>query len=321
MSHICLLLFVLSCHYFQYTLASQAAGTETLVAVVGEDFVLVGADSSVSQSISLTANNMDKIAILSEPFVWEDPRERSPNAQQTILAAAAGDAADADRLIGLLQAHATMQEYKAPNFGCDVEYPLGGAYNSEPGLTVDSMASLARGQIAASLRNGAPMKVCLLIAGMMPYSASSSSYSTDNESKASALSTSYKAKTYLSEHVQRQIREASWESKSSSSSIHDLAPSAVHGDVTLLSKSLLQPGLYWLDEYGSCQKLQYGAHGFGANFILSILDQGYKPGLTLQEATKLLKDCFQQLRTRYIINSPQPPCIKCVDAKGCRLIR
>jgi 20S proteasome subunit beta 4 len=79
--------------------------------------------------------------------------------------------------------------------------------------------------------------------------------------------------------------------------------------------------LYWLDEYGSLQNIQYGAHGHGSNFILSILDQGYRPNLTLEEATSLLRDCFQQLRTRYVINSPQPPCIKCVDARGSRLIR
>jgi 20S proteasome subunit beta 4 len=79
--------------------------------------------------------------------------------------------------------------------------------------------------------------------------------------------------------------------------------------------------LYWLDEYGSLQNIQYGAHGHGSNFILSVLDQGYRPNLTLEEATKPFRDCFQQLRTRYVINSPQPSCIKCVDARGCRLIR
>ena len=83
----------------------------------------------------------------------------------------------------------------------------------------------------------------------------------------------------------------------------------------------LKPRLYWLDEYGSVQSIQYGAHGYGSNFCLSILDQGYKRHMSLEEAHKLMKECFQQLRTRYVINSPQPPCIKCVDANGIRLIR
>ena len=77
-----------------------------------------------------------------------------------------------------------------------------------------------------------------------------------------------------------------------------------------------------LDEYGSLQRLiQYGAHGYGSNFILSILDQGYKDGMTKVEALEVIKKCFQQLRTRYVINSPQPPCIKILDKDGgCYLV-
>ncbi|EEC49140.1 predicted protein, partial [Phaeodactylum tricornutum CCAP 1055/1] len=63
------------------------------------------------------------------------------------------------------------------------------------------------------------------------------------------------------------------------------------------------PRLYWLDEYGSLQTVPYGAHGHGANFILSILDQGYRPDLDRQQAADLLRRCFAQLRTRYVINS------------------
>eukprot|EP00978_Attheya_sp_CCMP212_P031917 scaffold122425_cov36-Attheya_sp.AAC.2 len=82
-----------------------------------------------------------------------------------------------------------------------------------------------------------------------------------------------------------------------------------------------QPRLFWLDEYGSLQRLQYGTHGHAANFALSVLDQGYRSNLTREEAAELIRSCFRQMRTRYIINSPQPPCIKCVDAHGCQLIQ
>jgi 20S proteasome subunit beta 4 len=337
-----LLFIVLSCQPPQHfwTNASQAAGTETLVAVVGKDFVLVGADSSVSQSISLTASNLDKIAVVSEPFKYGDERQQQlPHGSGgTILAAAAGDAADADRLISMLQAQALIQEYQF-SVGVDVDYydvvkqkqgqdgeedvmtaaPVGDSsyYSSGSSLTVDSVAHLCRGQIARSLRSKAPIQVCLLIAGLQP----------DNGDSSVVMGRGY----FAAEQVQRQVQEAyathRGESSSSIRLVQEAAQAAAKAAAQATSTSTttttttLIPRLYWLDEYGSLQNIQYGAHGHGANFILSILDQGYRPNLTLEEATKLLRDCFQQLRTRYVINSPQPPCIKCVDAKGCRLIR
>jgi 20S proteasome alpha/beta subunit len=327
-----LFLTVWSCRpsHLWTTNASQAAGTETLVAVVGKDFVLVGADSSVSQSISLTASNLDKIAVVSEPFRYGDERPRPPSGG-TILAAAAGDAADADRLIGMLQAQAVIQEYQA-SVGVDVDYydipalersnqdlaaaaapvvesSLGGS------LTVESVAHLCRGQIARSLRSRAPMNVCLLIAGLQPCTASSLDLDSQEDS---VTGNGF----FAAQQVQRQVQEAHATRRGESSSI-PLLPEAAQTAVTstTTTTTTLIPRLFWLDEYGSLQNIQYGAHGHGSNFILSILDQGYRPNLTLEEATKLLRDCFQQLRTRYVINSPQPPCIKCVDARGCRLIR
>jgi 20S proteasome alpha/beta subunit len=305
------------------TLASSAAGTETLVGIVGKDFILVGADSSVSQSISLTASNLDKIAAVSEPFLQTDTRSATPWQQQTIVVAAAGDSADSDRLVGLLQAHATMQEYQS-GVGADVDYYKyrttttttnlkDGDSNddaaTEPGLNVEAMAYLARGQIASALRSRTPLNVCLLIAGMM---------ATSDE-----INTSF-----VAERVQHQTQGA-WTSTSTRSGTPPTAQAVERTDstsmataaATTIGRSALQPRLFWLDEYGSLQNIPYGAHGHGANFCLSILDQGYRPDLSLEEATKLLRDCFQQLRTRYVINSPRPPCIKCVDANGVRLIR
>lgn len=346
LSPLLLLLLVFSCqqqrqHHFAN--ASQAAGTETLVAVVGKDFVLVGADSSVSQSISLTASNLDKIAVVSEPFRYGDERTqqtttrpscpRYGSSSGTILAAAAGDAADADRLIGMLQAQAAIQEYQA-GVGVDVDYidTIIDDYDNSLeqqqkqqqqqlqvesyGLTVDSLAHLCRGQIARSLRSKTPMKVCLLIAGLQPVCR------LDEGNTATTDTTSF-----VADQVQRQVQQAYATRRGESLLVQEakatVAATATAGTTTSTSTTAttLIPRLYWLDEYGSLQNIQYGAHGHGSNFILSILDQGYRPNLTLEEATKLLRDCFQQLRTRYVINSPQPPCIKCVDARGCRLIR
>ena len=123
------------------------------------------------------------------------------------------------------------------------------------------------------------------------------------------------SRSFDAEQVQLQVRRAS------APFLYPAGKPPASEERVALSPSRLQPRLYWLDEYGSLQKIQYSAHGFGSNFILSILDQGYRHDLTCQKAVALIRDCFAQLRTRYVINSPQPPCIKCVDAQGCRIIR
>jgi 20S proteasome alpha/beta subunit len=320
---------ILQSFYFTAIHASSAAGTETLVGIVGPDFIILGADSSISQSIVLTASNLDKIAVIANPFPFGRPSSTSAFTsqyqQQTIVAAAAGDAADADRLLGTLTAHAAIREYEA-SVGCDVdvvdfsEDSARSNLQTPVGLSVEGAARLARGQIASQLRSQTPLKICLLIAGMMPI---------NDLPESSSLLTTEVGVSFTSEQIQRQIQKASSPylangsstSASASTSTSEVVSDSKEKATLLSSPSKLRPYLYWLDEYGSLQKLQYGAHGHGSSFILSILDQGYRPDLTRKEAADLLRDCFNQLRTRYVINSPQKPCIKCIDADGCRLLR
>jgi len=310
----CLILLSFAVVYFcsSSVCASSAAGTETLVGIVGKDFVLLGADSSVSQSIALTASNLDKIAVVAEPFPCGRPSEAEEE-QQTIAAAAAGDAADADRLLSLLTAHAAIREFEM-SVGCDVDFvdcsgsdgnhDTPSLLTTPAGLSVEAVARLARSQIIGRLRSSTPLRVCLLVAGMMQV----------KDRLVNPL-LSPVGSSNGAEQVQLQVKRAS------EPFLYPAGEPPASEERTATSSSKLNPRLYWLDEYGSLQKIQYGAHGFGSNFILSILDQGYRPDLTSQEAVALLHDCFAQLRTRYVINSPQPPCIKCIDAQGCRIIR
>lgn len=287
--------------------ASQAAGQETLVGIVGENFVLLGADSSVSQGLALTASNLDKIAPIVEPF---RPGDGSASLhyfalqQQAIVVAAAGNAAMSDRVVGQLQAYATIHEYDA-SVGCDVRIVDMDMEEStmppraDPGLDVLSAASFARSVLSS---NRPQASVCLLVAGMM------SSNNGDDEDCFD------KEKSNLAKQVQNQVEYAT-------SRIHRSRSSFSLKDSNAdISISPLHPRLYWLDELGSMQRMKYGVHGLGANFCLSILDQGYRQDMTLEEATQLLQDCFEQLRSRYVVNSPQPPCIKCVDRTGIRQI-
>jgi 20S proteasome alpha/beta subunit len=285
---------------------ASAAGKETLVAIVGPDYVMLGADSSISQSIALKASNLDKIAVLVDPFPSGRPDRgtaASPFSQQTIVAAAAGDAADTDRLLLFLAGQSAVREFEA-SVGCDVEFVSCGDTNSlvapfaQAGISVSGVARLARQQIASKLRSATPISVCLLVAGMEPVT---------NEYARSETH-------FAAKQVQMQV------DASSSTLLHPILPASESHRIAKLEHGLV-PRLFWLDEYGSIQQLQYGAHGFGSNFILSILDQGYRSDLNREEAFALLTECFAQLRTRFTFNSPQPPCIKCVDAKGCRLIQ
>ena len=81
------------------------------------------------------------------------------------------------------------------------------------------------------------------------------------------------------------------------------------------------PALFWLDEYGALQRVSYAAHGGMSSALLwSVLDRGYRPNLSLDEAVALLRECLQQLQARSMIASSQF-CVKCLDATGrCRVI-
>jgi 20S proteasome subunit beta 4 len=297
--------------------ASSAAGTETLIGVVGKDYIMIGADSSVSQSIVLTSSDVDKIDVISDPFP-EETRKSQDREQQTMVVAAAGEFADVDRLVSYLRASAAQLEFDA-SIGCDVNI-IDLESNGEerlppmpPGLSVSSLAKLARGTIANKLRSQNPFRLGVLIAGMQ-HEEIGSGY----ESK-EILKSTYPF-SFISEEVQKQIQEVSPTIISRHLEMHNDKVSEPQGGPHDLGKSALRPHLYWLDEYGSLQKLKYASHGLGSNFLLAILDQGYKENLSREQAAELIQSCFNQLQTRYLINSPKPPIIKCIDANGCRRV-
>ena len=43
------------------------------------------------------------------------------------------------------------------------------------------------------------------------------------------------------------------------------------------------PSLYWIDYLGTLQKVTKGAHGYAGYFLYGLLDNKYKPNLTLDE--------------------------------------
>ena len=369
-------LLLVAASIYPAVVSSSAAGQETLIGVVGRDFVILGADSSSSSSVALTSSNLDKIIVLSDPFPVGRRREVETASaehqrvaqsweQQPIAAAAAGDSADADRLLGLLAAHCTVREYEA-GVGCDVEivydgssrWPLSSTTGPESssvasapasaptsaasllrstppsGLDAEAVAHLARAEIAQSLRSRGQLKVCLLIAGMVRAAPLCRRKSADSQrgdkNEMSDSNHSNQEDSTFSARIRRQIEAAasSFGHTAQSTSTSSKSGARYQEDILIETQqqrqqswnSNLVPRLFWLDEYGSIQRLEYGAHGYASNFALSILDRGYRPDMTREEASALVRDCFEQLRTRYVINSPKPPCIKCVDSNGCRLV-
>ena len=176
-----LLLFINSVILFG---AVRGSGQETLIGIRGPDFVVLGADSSLSQSIALTSSNLDKIMVLVDPRPTTEASKLNAHRQQTILAAAAGDPADSDKLLSLLCSHCTIREFEQ-GIGCDVEF-----YNedgelleecSKKGVDALQIAHLARREVSSRLRSRRQLQVCLLVAGLC------SKHSNNNEVLSSSV--------------------------------------------------------------------------------------------------------------------------------------
>mmetsp|Transcript_10483 Transcript_10483/g.12167 ORF Transcript_10483/g.12167 Transcript_10483/m.12167 type:complete len:346 (+) Transcript_10483:89-1126(+) len=310
--------------------SSSVAGQETLIGIVGTNFIILGADSSLSSSISLTSNTIDKIKIIVDPFPHNERLniKNRDDMQQVIAIASAGDTADSERIIGQLSGHASSMEFQ--HIGCDVKCIYRGNNNnlsntmsSPAGLDAESVAYLARGMIASALRSRGQLKTCLLVAGMvrchkkLGHVKECISWEGEEESRGNennAIDTSF------SQRIQKQIQTVTQGYIGTKDDVMGMRKVERQTATEDSQSTFLKPKLFWLDEYGSIQSVEYAAHGLASNFALSILDRGYNSNLSKEEAIDLMSDCFSQLRKRFVINCPEPPCIKCIDANGCKII-
>jgi 20S proteasome subunit beta 4 len=281
--------------------ASTAAGLETLVGIRGKDFVLIGADTAVGPGVIWTATRVDKIA--------------SIGSDSKTLVALVGDAADADFLINLLQARANLYEYQ--NGLGPVDYiRIEKRHNEKEGrpastititttnegneYTVSDIAQLARQQIARQLRSPSQCRVCLLVAGLKE----------NNGNRVEG--------TASIQRLQSQIRQASH--LVGNKLVASASPVSATETALENSNEVVLPQLYWLDELGTMISVPYGSHGVGSMFMNSILDDGYHPNITRKEACALMQKCFQQLRQRYAVQTPQSPILKCIDRDGVHVL-
>lgn len=62
--------------------------------------------------------------------------------------------------------------------------------------------------------------------------------------------------------------------------------------------------LYFMDYLGTLAEIPYGAHGYGAHFVLGLLDKYHRPNMTIEEGEALMIKCFEEVQKRLVINLP-----------------
>ncbi|OMJ78900.1 hypothetical protein SteCoe_21169 [Stentor coeruleus] len=80
-----------------------------------------------------------------------------------------------------------------------------------------------------------------------------------------------------------------------------------------------EPALYYLDYLGVMQKVRKAAHGHAGHFLYGLMDNWWKPDLTLEEGKEIARKCVQQVRTRFLVNQ-QKFIVKVVDKNGITLL-
>jgi 20S proteasome subunit beta 4 len=78
--------------------------------------------------------------------------------------------------------------------------------------------------------------------------------------------------------------------------------------------------LYFMDYMASLSSVNFGAHGYAANFILSVFDRDWKKGLTFDEGMEVVRKCLYELKTRFLISQPVFT-VKVVDQTGTRVVQ
>jgi len=65
--------------------------------------------------------------------------------------------------------------------------------------------------------------------------------------------------------------------------------------------------------------LDFAAHGYSGNFLLSLFDRQWHEGMNQEEAIALIRSCIHQIHTRFLINQANFVA-KIVDKDGIRVI-
>jgi 20S proteasome subunit beta 4 len=78
--------------------------------------------------------------------------------------------------------------------------------------------------------------------------------------------------------------------------------------------------LYFMDYLAALSKVNFGAQGYAANFVLSVLDRDWTPNVSLEEGLQLIRKCIHELKTRFLLSQPVFM-VKVVDSDGVRIVQ
>lgn len=78
--------------------------------------------------------------------------------------------------------------------------------------------------------------------------------------------------------------------------------------------------LHWMDYLASKSTVDFGAHGYAGNFIISIFDREWKHNMNLEQGLEIVRMCLHELKTRFMISQPNFT-IKVVDKEGIRTVQ
>ncbi|CAA90462.1 putative proteasome subunit beta type-4 [Schizosaccharomyces pombe] len=112
---------------------------------------------------------------------------------------------------------------------------------------------------------------------------------------------------------------ASFTRKQLATSLRSRKPYQVNILLAGYETNLGKPELFWLDYLATCVRVPYACQGYSSFYCLSIFDRYYKPDLTIDEAVRIMKLCFDELKKRMPIDFKGFIC-KVVDKDGIREI-
>ena len=75
-----------------------------------------------------------------------------------------------------------------------------------------------------------------------------------------------------------------------------------------------------MDYLAALAKVDFGAQGYAANFILSVFDREWHKDMSEQQGLEVIKKCIHELKTRFLISQPEF-IVKVVDANGVRVVK
>eukprot|EP00287_Rhodomonas_sp_CCMP768_P004569 CAMPEP_0196717016 /NCGR_PEP_ID=MMETSP1091-20130531/445_1 /TAXON_ID=302021 /ORGANISM="Rhodomonas sp., Strain CCMP768" /LENGTH=198 /DNA_ID=CAMNT_0042057231 /DNA_START=52 /DNA_END=648 /DNA_ORIENTATION=+ len=79
------------------------------------------------------------------------------------------------------------------------------------------------------------------------------------------------------------------------------------------------PSLFHMDYLGGMHKMNFGGHGYGSFFAVSLLDRLWRPNMSLEEGIELMKKVFAEINTRFLVGGSTFT-LKIVDKDGTRTI-